>query len=66
MIQVVLNGQNYHLDDSSTVACLINELELEGKLAVEINRSIIPRSCFKTQTINPGDTIEIVNAIGGG
>jgi len=66
MIQVVLNGQDYSLEDSSTVASLLNKLELEGKLAIEINRNIVHRSCFETQLIHAGDTIEIVHAIGGG
>ena len=65
-MQVIVNGQDYRLEKGSTIAGLLNLLDLDGKLAVEINRSIIPCSNFGSHTINPGDTIEIIRAIGGG
>ena len=65
-MQVFINGEQTSLADVSTVDSLINQLELDGRLAIEINRNIVPRSQFRTHRINEGDVIEIVRAIGGG
>jgi sulfur carrier protein len=63
---VTINGEPTDLDDVKTVAGLIELLDIEGRIAVEVNREIVPRSQFKQFTINDGDIIEIVHAIGGG
>ena len=65
-MQVVINGRNTSIDKDMTVAEFVESLALRGKIAVEINREIIPRSRFGVQTIREGDVIEIVQAIGGG
>ena len=50
-----------------TVADLVRELCLEGKrIAVERNGAIVPRSRYAETAIAPGDTLEIVGAVGGG
>ena len=49
------------------VAQLVAELGLAGKrLAVELNRDIVPRGEHATRTLQDGDRIEIIHAIGGG
>ena len=65
-MEVKLNGNTHSVTPASTVNDLIIELELEGKFAVEINNAIIPRSEHAATEIRPGDTIEVVQAIGGG
>ena len=65
-MQVIINGEHTMLTDVRTVENLINHLELSGRIAIEINRQIIPRSEFATRLITDGDVIEIVHAIGGG
>jgi len=63
---VTINGEQTILDDVRTIAGLINRLKLEGRIAVEVNLEIVPRSQFNQFVINDGDVIEIVRAIGGG
>ena len=63
---VTVNGERTDIDDVETVAGLIDFLNIEGRIAVEVNREIIPRSQFDRYKINNGDIIEIVHAIGGG
>ena len=63
---VTINGEQTILDDVSTLAGLIDRLKLEGRIAVEVNMEIVPRSQFNQFVINDGDVIEIVHAIGGG
>lgn len=65
-MQIILNGKPYRLEHVATVAELLTELELKGRLAVEVNRRIVPRSLFHEQKLAAGDNVEIVNAIGGG
>ena len=43
------------------------ELGLAGKrLAVEVNRDIVPRGEHAARALHHGDRIEIIHAIGGG
>jgi len=66
-MNILLNGKNQTFDDGIYLHALIKELNLgEKRLAVEINREIIPKSRHDQYKIQDGDTIEIVFAIGGG
>lgn len=65
-MQVILNGDPLTLDRSCTISDLLNRLKLTGRLAVEVNEQIVPRSEFEHHTLKDGDRIEIVRAIGGG
>jgi len=63
---VTINGEQTTLDDVKTLAGLVEQLKIEGRIAVEVNLEIVPRSQFNQFVINDGDVIEIVRAIGGG
>ena len=65
-MQVFINGKSTVLAGPISVAVLLRQMKIEGKVAVEINHDIIPRSRFEQQNVNEGDTLEIVHAIGGG
>lgn len=65
-IQIILNGNPHNLGDTTTVAELVGELQLKGRLAIEINQHIVPRSKFGDYKLKAGDRVEIVHAIGGG
>ena len=66
-VRIQVNGTDRSLQKGTTVLTLIQMLELtECKIAVEINREIVPKSRHeKTQLCN-GDQVEIIEAIGGG
>ena len=50
-----------------TIAGLVTELDLAAKrLAIEKNGEIVPRSQFADVTLQEGDKLEIVGAVGGG
>lgn len=38
----------------------------EKKLAVELNREVIPRSEHSTTPLKEGDVVEVVSFVGGG
>lgn len=66
-MQVTVNGEIRSIHDHATLTELIAELGLIGKrIAVELNREIVPQSRFDSQALQENDKIEIVHAIGGG
>ncbi len=65
-MQIILNGESIELDNQVNILQLLSQLEISGRLAVEVNQRIIPRSLFSTYEIKSGDNVEIVEAIGGG
>ncbi|MCZ6526730.1 MAG: sulfur carrier protein ThiS [Gammaproteobacteria bacterium] len=65
-MRLTINGDIISLDNIITVSDLIKQLGLHDKIAIEINREIVPRSQFDIHPLRQGDTIEIVRAIGGG
>jgi sulfur carrier protein len=66
-MQIQLNGEPKTLADQSTLADLVENLDLAGKrIAIEVNREIIPRSLHATHALQEGDAVEVVHAIGGG
>lgn len=65
-MEIQLNGEAYELPDGSTLANLIDSLQIEGRLAVEVNGAIVPRSRFADHDLQHQDRVEIVRAIGGG
>lgn len=65
-MQVLINGETDTLEDGISVAGLVDRLDIQGKIAVEINGEIVPRSRFGAHILQDGDRVEIVRAIGGG
>ena len=66
-MHIILNGSPREVPDDLTAGGLIVELGLaDRRLAVEVNRQIVPRSTLASHPIKPDDKIEIVQAIGGG
>lgn len=67
MLQVTINGQPQHFDNSLSLQQLVEHLSLQNKrIAIERNGEIVPRSQFSEQTLSDGDQLEIVVAVGGG
>lgn len=64
-MQITLNGKP-HQCDAATVRELLDQLGLHGRLAVEVNQDIVPKSEHATHQLHDGDVVEIVHAIGGG
>jgi thiamine biosynthesis protein ThiS len=64
---ITLNGERHELSQPLTVDALLASLELDARrVAVEHNRSILKRHRYPEVVIDEGDTIEIVNFVGGG
>jgi sulfur carrier protein len=66
-MHITLNGQPRDCASSITVARLLDEAGYAGRrVAVEVNREIVPRSRHAEHRLADGDQVEIVHAIGGG
>lgn len=66
-IHATINGEQRALASGLTMSGLLAQLELAPvRVAVEINRALVPRKEFAETTIRDGDQIEIVTFVGGG
>jgi len=66
-LSIRVNGAHRRVRAGMSVADLARELTLEpGRVAVERNREIVPRSTLAEVPIEEGDDYEIVTFVGGG
>lgn len=66
-ITIQLNGEEKKIDPEITLYQLIQDLELDSKhIAIELNENIIPKSQLTQISLQQGDQLELVTAIGGG
>lgn len=66
-MQVTINGEQHDVPAGMTVAGLISHLGLvDGPVAVERNRAVVPRAEHGSVRVEPGDVLEIVHFVGGG
>jgi sulfur carrier protein len=67
MIEVLVNGEPRRFEAPLTVAALLAQTGLGlRRVAVEVNREIVPRSRHAEHALADGDRVEIVHALGGG
>ena len=66
-MNITVNGESRTIKTEASVEDLVDVLGLRGqRIAVEVNREIVPRSEYNHFKLNESDSVEIVNAIGGG
>jgi sulfur carrier protein len=66
-MRVQINGQWQQFDRAPTVAELLDARNLPAKrVAVELNRQILPRGLHAQTLLSDNDAIEIVTLVGGG
>ncbi len=61
-----MNGEPRTVAEGMTVASLLAELKVEGRVAVERNREVVPRARHGEVTLEAGDRLEVVTFVGGG
>ena len=67
MPTLTVNAEPRTFPDPLTVADLIRALGKDpAKLAVEVNRDVVPRANHPTRHLRDGDAVEIVTLVGGG
>ncbi len=66
-MNITVNGEKTQIAAATSVAGLLEALELEPKkIAVERNLEIVPKSQYQDTALADGDQIEIVQFVGGG
>ena len=66
-MQVVVNDEPRELAEGATVADLVIALGLgPRRIAVEVNRAVVPRADYSATVLHSGDTVEVINFVGGG
>jgi thiazole synthase len=67
MLHLTINGEERALPQSVSVAELLEHLGFDRKrVAVEVNRDLVPRPDQDSRRLVAGDEIEIVTLVGGG
>ncbi len=65
-MQLRINGEERVLA-SGNLEALVSELGMKGdRVAVELNREIVPRARWAETPLHDGDQLEIVHFVGGG
>ena len=66
-MEIILNGQSHEIAKDTTVAMLLEQLEIEPRrVAVEVNLDLVPRDRHAETQLAGGDCLEVVTLVGGG
>jgi sulfur carrier protein len=64
---VKINGDPREVPDGFTVTALLDYLKMRSdRLAIERNLDILPRALWNETRVQPNDSFEIVQFVGGG
>jgi len=67
VMDLTINGEEKSFADSLSLAQLVEQLGMkEDRVAVELNREIVPRDRWADTSLKGGDRLEIVHFVGGG
>jgi len=66
-MQLTINGEARSFETPLTIAALLDELGLkQDRVAVEYNRTLLQRTEWASTILAEGDSLEIVQFVGGG
>lgn len=66
-MKIIVNGKETECrDDMNLNEWLLENGYEKGKIAVEINESILPKAKYAEYILGPNDKLEIVSFVGGG
>ena len=66
-MQLIINGEAREFAGEMTLSALVEQLGMTaGRVAVELNRDIVPRERWAATTLHDGDRLEVVHFVGGG
>jgi thiamine biosynthesis protein ThiS len=66
-IQLTINGEGRTLSAIGSLSGLIEQLGMKSdRVAIELNREIVPREQWAVTPLQDGDRLEIVHFVGGG
>jgi sulfur carrier protein len=66
-VRLIVNDEPRTLEAGATVADLVAALGLgPRRIAVEVNRAVVPRAEYGATPLHEGDAVEIIHFVGGG
>ena len=66
-MKLIINGEDREFSSNLTVASLLDQLGMKpDRVAVELNRDLVPRDRWPSTQLENGDKLEIVHFVGGG
>src|SRR6201993_1068292 len=66
-IEIRLNGETREIPAPLNIVELLDHFDLpKDRVAVERNRSIVPKQKWEAIALAPGDELEVVHFVGGG
>ena len=66
-MKITLNGESFEIPVRLSVTSLLARLDIDPRrVAVEHNLAVVKRAAFDDTMIADGDSVEIVNFVGGG
>ncbi len=67
MMRIIVNGERFELPSKLNIEELIAYLGFQNKrIALEVNKTIIPKSSHANYILSENDKVEVINAVGGG
>ena len=66
-MKLIVNGEDREFSSISTISALLEQLGMKpDRVAVELNRDLVPRERWEKTKLSNGDKLEIVHFVGGG
>lgn len=66
-MKIRLNGADTEVEPGVTIGALVDGIVRDrSRVAVERNRTIVPRATYDETPVADGDEIEVVTLVGGG
>lgn len=67
MIKITLSGEVKEIPAGTSILTLTETLGLKKeRIASELNGEIVPKASYESTILSDGDSLEIVNFVGGG
>ena len=69
LMQLIVNGQEQSVDDSSTLLDLLIEMNFNAEqkgIAVAVNAEVVARAMWADMRLRNGDRVDIIHAVQGG
>ena len=67
MIKIKLNGKDKEINDRMSVSRFLEELKINPEgVVVELNLQVLNKAKYGATDLKEGDSVEIINFVGGG
>jgi thiamine biosynthesis protein ThiS len=66
LMRILLNGKEEDVPVGTSLSSLLQRFQIQGRVAIEVNREIIRRARHEEYRLGEGDRVEVVTFVGGG